>query len=225
MTHDDVWHALPFYVNGTLRGQSMASVEAHLASCSECRAELSAQTQVRDTLLREDERQESAQASFDQLWERILEDEAVAEADAANAASATAPPTPAVRRSPVNHMMKWLVAAVILEGIGLAALSAMTWSNSQGPPADYRTLSAPEAAPLSAGQIRAVFSPDLNLGELQGLLTTSKLSVVGGPTEAGVYTLAIDDAHASVENALARLRANASVRFAEPIGKPRVVER
>ena len=61
MTHDDVWHALPFYVNGTLRGPARADVDAHLATCTECRAELLTQTQVRDTILREDVRQESAQ--------------------------------------------------------------------------------------------------------------------------------------------------------------------
>ncbi len=42
MTHDDVWHVLPFFVNGTLRGQALADVEAHLTLCSECRAELGA---------------------------------------------------------------------------------------------------------------------------------------------------------------------------------------
>ena len=83
MTHDDVWHVLPFYVNGTLRGQPLTDVESHLAVCAECRAELAAQTQVRDAILREDVRQETAQTSFDQLWGRILEDEAVTEAQAA----------------------------------------------------------------------------------------------------------------------------------------------
>ena len=203
-----------------MRGQSLSNVEAHLAQCAECRAELTAQTEVRDTIVREDIRQETAQSSFDQLWGRILEDEVVAEAHAAKLTGTNGPPT--VRRSPAGHVMRWLVAAVIIEGIGLATLSAMTWSNSQGLSADYRTLSTPEL--LSAGQIRAVFSPDLRLGDLQGLLSTSRLSVVGGPTEAGVYTLALEDANASVENALGRLRGNASVRFAEPIGKPRTVE-
>ena len=221
MTHDDVWHVLPFFVNGTLRGQALADVEAHLTLCSECRAELGAQTRVRDTILREDVRQESAQSSFEQLWGRILEDEAVAEAHAPRLTATNG--APAVLRAPAGRMMKWLVAAVVVEGIGLGTLSAMTWSNSQGLSADYRTLSTP-AAPLSTGQIRAVFSPDLKLGEFQGLLSTSKLSVVGGPSEAGVYTLALEGAGTSVENALARLRGSASVRFAEPIGKPRVIE-
>jgi len=222
MKHDDVWHALPFYVNGTLRGQARADVETHLASCAECRAELSTQTQVRDTILHEEVRQETAQASFEQLWDRILEDEAVAEAHATPRSTPIVPPV--ARRSPKSHTLKWLVAAVIIEGIGLATLSAMTWSQSLSVSPDYRTLSSPDT-PLPGGQIRAVFSPDLRLAELQSLLSTSKLSVVGGPTEAGVYTLALEDTSGTVDGALTRLRANASVRFAEPIARPRVVER
>jgi Putative zinc-finger len=220
MTHDDVWHALPFYVNGTLRGQARADVEAHLASCTECRAELVTQTQVRDTIVREDVRQESAQVSFDQLWDRIGEDAAVAEAREGKALS----PAPAVPRARTSRTMKWLVAAVVVEGIGLATLSAMTWSQGLSVAPDYRTLSSQEA-PLPGGQIRAVFAPDLKLAEFQGLLSSSKLSVVGGPTEAGVYTLALEDTSASVDNALGHLRGNASVRFAEPIARPRVIER
>jgi putative zinc finger protein len=220
MTHDDVWHALPFYVNGTLRRQAQADVEAHLASCAECRAELITQTQVRDTIVREDVRQESAQASFAQLWDRISEDDVVAEAREGKALSAA----PTVSRARTSRTMKWLVAAVIVEGIGLATLSAMTWSQGLSMAPDYRTLSSQET-PLPGGQIRAVFAPDLKLAEFQGLLSSSKLSVVGGPTEAGVYTLALEDTSASVDNALAHLRGNASVRFAEPIARPRVIER
>lgn len=221
MTHDDVWHVLPFYVNGTLRGPARADVDAHLATCTECRAELVTQTQVRDTILREDVRQESAQSSFDQLWDRIVEDEAVSEAHHANAQSNV----PALPRVPANRAMKWLVAAVIVEGIGLATLSAMTWSQGASTSPDYRTLSSQDTPQPSGGQIRAVFSPDLKLAELQSLLSGSKLSVVGGPTEAGVYTLALEEANASVDNALARLRGSASVRFAEPIARARVVEK
>jgi anti-sigma factor RsiW len=216
MTHDDVWHVLPFYVNGTLRGQRRVDVEGHLATCAECRAELATQNQVRETILREDVRQESAQTSFDQLWERILEDEAVAQAHL----SGDAPPV--VPRPRAGRAMKWLVAAVIVEGVGLATLSAMTWSQGLSESPDYRTLST-QQAPIPGGQIRAVFSPELTLADLQSLLSSSKLSVVGGPTEAGVYTLALENSAASVDGALTNLRGNASVRFAEPIA--RTVER
>jgi hypothetical protein len=223
MTHDDAWHALPFFVNGTLRGPARSAVESHLAVCAECRSELAGQTQVRDAILREDVRQENAQVSFDQLWDRILEDEAVAEGRAGKLA---APAGARVLRAPASGVMKWLIAAVIVEGVGLATLSAMTWSNSQGlsAPAEYRTLSSPQTA-AAGGRIRAVFAPELRLGDLQNLLSTSGLSVVAGPTEAGVYTLALDDANANVDAALTRLRGSASVRFAEPIGKASNVER
>jgi anti-sigma factor RsiW len=217
MTHDDAWHALPFFINGTLRGPTRTAVEAHLAQCAECRSELAGQSQVRDAILREDVRQENAQVSFDQLWDRIVEDEAVADG---RAGKLTAPNSAGVLRAPASGVMKWLVAAVVVEGIGLATLGAMTWSNSQNLSAapSYRTLSTPAAAPSDA-RIRAVFSPQLRLGELQALLSTSRLNVVGGPTEAGVYTLALEDLNGSVDAALTSLRDNASVRFAEPIDK------
>jgi hypothetical protein len=123
-------------------------------------------------------------------------------------------------------MLKWLVAAVVVEGIGLVALGAMTWNGSAAlsASADYRTLSTP-AAQLAGGQIRAVFASELSLGNLQALLSGSRLSVIGGPTEAGVFTLALDDETGSVDAALAGLRRNPAVRFAEPIDKPHTSSR
>jgi hypothetical protein len=221
MKHDDVWHVLPFFVNGTVRGRAHEDVETHLATCAECRAELATQTQIRDTIAHEEVRQDTTQSSFEQLWDRILEDEAVVTGHAGKVAVANAP---AITRASASPALKWLVAAVIVEGIGLAALSAVTWSQSLAEAPDFRTLSS-AATPVSVGQIRAVFSPDLRLGDLQTLLSSSKLSVVGGPTEAGVYTLTLDDSGSSVDSALAHLRGNSSVRFAEPIGKARAVER
>ena len=231
MTHDDVWHALPFFVNGTLRGSTREAVDAHLASCAECRSEVAMQASVRDAIAREDVRQETTQSSFDLLWGRITDHDAIVDAQAsatataalatAAAAGSTAAAPASARRAPVGGMLKWLVAAVVVEGVGLVTLGAATWSSNLGQTADadYRTLSSAPAAALSGGQIRAVFAPELALQSLQTLLSTAKLSIVGGPTEAGVYTLALDDANGSVDAALTGLRRSASVRFAEPIGK------
>ena len=229
MTHDDVWHALPFFVNGTLRGSTREAVDAHLASCAECRSEVAMQASVRDAIAREDVRQETTQSSFDLLWGRITDHDAIIDAQAgatavlatATAAGSTAAAPASTRRAPVGGMLKWLVAAVVVEGVGLVTLGAATWSSNLGQTADadYRTLSSAPAAALSGGQIRAVFAPELALQSLQTLLSTAKLSIVGGPTEAGVYTLALDDANGSVDAALTGLRRSASVRFAEPIGK------
>jgi hypothetical protein len=231
MTHDDVWHALPFFVNGTLRADTRADIDAHLATCAECRSEVAMQSRVCDAIAREDVRQETAQSSFDQLWERIADHDtasqgAVGAVAGTGTALVAAPAAATARRAPVGGMLKGLVAAVIVEGVGLLTLGAMTWNGnaSLSVDADYRTLSTPAAA-LSGGRIRAVFAPDLALGNLQTLLSTSRLSIVGGPTEAGVYTLTLDDANGNVDAALAGLRRSASVRFAEPIDRQRAASK
>jgi hypothetical protein len=64
--------------------------------------------------------------------------------------------------------------------------------------------------------IRAVFSPQMSLGELQGILDEAQLSIVGGPSEAGVYSLASTSGR-SPAAAAALLRTHPTVRFAEPM--------
>jgi anti-sigma factor RsiW len=82
----------------------------------------------------------------------------------------------------------------------------------------YRTLSAAQIAPTGA-TIRIVFEPRVTLGQLQALLERRGLTVVGGPSPAGVWTLAPSSTfgHAAMEAALSSLRADPVVRFSEPL--------
>jgi hypothetical protein len=64
--------------------------------------------------------------------------------------------------------------------------------------------------------IRAVFAPTVTLSELQGLLDDAHLKIVSGPTEAGVYSLAMSGSQ-SVDWSLRRLRGHEVVRFAESV--------
>jgi anti-sigma factor RsiW len=41
--HEQAQQLLPWYVNGTLEADEAALVEAHLAECAECRADLAAE--------------------------------------------------------------------------------------------------------------------------------------------------------------------------------------
>jgi hypothetical protein len=61
-----------------------------------------------------------------------------------------------------------------------------------------------------------VFAPTVTLSELQALLDDAHLKIVSGPTEAGVYSLAMS-ASPSVDWSLRRLRAHEVVRFAESV--------
>jgi hypothetical protein len=84
----------------------------------------------------------------------------------------------------------------------------------------YRTLTAP-AAQTQAAALRVVFTPDITLAELQELLREHGLRVLAGPSEAGLFTLSLRAPQATTSDRgpmLARLRADARVRFAEPLG-------
>jgi RNA polymerase sigma-70 factor (ECF subfamily) len=107
-----------------------------------------------------------------------------------------------------------LTAALALTSIGLILA---TWLDHRSPAsfAAYRTVT--EETPVAeAAVIHAVFDPGLKGSELEGILERAAVRVVGGPTPAGVYSLAPrsgiapDDVRAS----LALLHRDPRVRFA-----------
>jgi hypothetical protein len=63
--------------------------------------------------------------------------------------------------------------------------------------------------------VRAVFSPAITVTEMQTILNEAQLSIVAGPTPAGVYSLAKTGVQ-TVDESLARLRSHQQVLFAEP---------
>ena len=65
--------------------------------------------------------------------------------------------------------------------------------------------------------IRLVFHTGVALQDVNALLRAVDAQVVAGPSEAGVYTIALKDRRATpdIDAALARLRADPRVLFAE----------
>jgi hypothetical protein len=121
--------------------------------------------------------------------------------------------------------MPWLIAAMVVQAIGLAALGVAWWSRPVAPVAlqpgsgaVYRTLSAPDAAPQAA-TIRVVFAPEITMAQVQAMLAAARLQVRAGPSDVGVWTLgpARDSNRAETEAALRELRASSQVRFAEAL--------
>ena len=203
--HRRAWELIPWLVNGRATAEERRVVEEHLADCQDCREEFEFQSRLGRAMSAETDAVLPADhvPALDRLWQRID-------------ASAVSAPLP--RRS--GALARTLLAAVLIEAIGIAALSAALFTRDTGrdPANPYRTLSAPaEAAPRAS--IRAVLAPELSLGELQALLGRSRLQIVGGPSEAGVYTLAPLSARAEddPQAALAVLRSHPGVRFAEPV--------
>jgi hypothetical protein len=189
-------------------------VEEHLADCGDCRDEYAFQMRLHAAMNQEPrseaqtaaEMESAAAASLEDIWLRIDGD---------------AEPVRTTRRAASGGMARGLLAAVLIEAVGIAALSAALWNREPlqadaGKP--YVTLSAPAAGPARA-TIRAVLAPTLTLGELQSLLGQAQLQIVAGPSDAGVYSLAplVASVDTTTPPALARLRSNPGVRFAEPV--------
>lgn len=202
--HREIWNLLPWHVNGTLSERQAGRVEKHLAECAECRSEHASQQALQQRLREDDSVVQTPHASLRKLMARIEQDDQ----------------TPAADRAPgQSRRIRWLVAAVAVQAVGLIALSGvMTWKlQSIRSEPRYATVSAARAPTANAIAARVVFSPSMAAGDLATVLRSMNAQVVAGPSEAGVYTLAFPDtmSEQDVAAAVAVLRARADVRFAE----------
>jgi hypothetical protein len=213
--HRQAWDLIPWIVNGTAPESEWRAVQAHLESCQDCREEFDFQRQLRSAMAQQGGSESDIRESWLQLRGRL---------DLAAEPRAFAMRAQRGTRGIGKTAMPWLIAAMVVQAIGLAALGAAWWSRPIGasvPPgstAVYRTLSAPEAAPQAA-TIRVVFAPDATLAQVQAMLAAARLQVRAGPSDVGVWALGPvrDSNRAATEAALRELRASSEVRFAEAL--------
>jgi len=199
--HGVIWELIPWLVNGRLSGGEAAPVRAHIESCAECAREYAQQLCIFEAMQADDSIAFASEAAFQKLAARL-------------------DTLPAPVLSPAHAAaVRWVLAASIFVALGLAAWGG--WTLRQTPAAaPYVTLTAPEAASAGGEQLRVVFSSNLTLDELERLLRSIDAYISAGPTEAGVFTLTLSpgrDSAAAVAPRRAARRADANVRFAEPV--------
>lgn len=217
--HAEVFELLPWWVNGTLDGAEVAMVEDHLQRCEACRHEASAQQRLRDAMRHDASNVEHApQASFERLWSRIEE----LDRDVPRMGADPVPPMPARAAGPFAAHSRWRLAAGVVLLVGAASIGTLYLRSSpRDDPALFHTATATSGttAVVAAPQIRAVFADTTTVEELAAITRAAGLTVVAGPTEAGVYTLGLDRnaSTAALDDALVRLRGDPRVRFAEPV--------
>jgi anti-sigma factor RsiW len=212
--HREVWNLLPWFVTGRLSDADRGRVEAHLQNCSECRDEYAVQRGVHAVVATDAAVEQIPTAGLNKLRRRIDDNET----------HRSPLMRPMVRRSSDRRRASRLRAGAIAASIFIVALSigiptARLWQNAAGPgdsPSYYTVTSNAPQPPTAV--IRAVFAPHVTLSALQSLLVETHLRIVSGPTEAGVYSLAMSGTQ-SMEWSLERLRAREEVRFAEPLSQ------
>jgi len=218
--HQEIGELLPWFVNGRLSEVDRQRVDAHLRVCEACTDELAAQRRIYGVMSVDAGLERMPVAGLNRLRMRIesLEDAVPAPAAPDEAARSEAP-----AGSSLRQRRSVIAACIAMTAVG--ALAASLWSQHERriAPANYYTVTTTAPQPANTA-IRAVFAPTATLSELQELLDDAHLKIVSGPTEAGVYSLAMSGSP-SADWSLRRLRGHEVVRFAESVVPASATER
>ena len=214
--HQNIWELLPWLVNGRLGEADCRRVEAHLRICGACRAECLAQRQIYTVIRAETAVEQMPMAALNKLRQRIERTKQAVAPDAPSNQGATQSPRHAIPTRFLRPRPVAVAASVIAVSLAIGIPAAIRSNQpQQHGPAAYYTVTT--AAPQHPGEvIRAVFAPTATLSELQAILDDARLKIVSGPTEAGVYSLAMTGPQ-SIGWSVRRLRGHDAVRFAETL--------
>ena len=211
--HDEIWLLLPWYANGSLKAQERERVKAHLGVCLVCRKELAEQAMLARHLQHEPAVEISAKPSFDRLMARIQSE-----------------PRP-TQPKPKPH---WLVAGFKgwLDGMGPLPLATACAAVLLAFTLPFLALEPREPAPafhtvadsgsldrFAQNDLRVIFAEPVTEQERATLISAIHGRIVDGPSPSGLYTVRLAESGNSgfgLPQALAHLRANPSVVFAEP---------
>jgi hypothetical protein len=203
--HERANELLPWLINGRLQGADLAWLNEHLESCAACRDELALQHRVRDAVASQPTVEFAPQSSFNRLWQRIEADAAIGLPTAASKIVSHAKPR-----------WRWMVYGVAAQLLIGTIFGVALWNlRAPAPPANYHTVTS--APTVSSAALNVVFDDAVTLADVKEILSRAGLTTVSGPTTAGVFALAADaqQARFSIDDALATLRADPRVRFAE----------
>jgi anti-sigma factor RsiW len=194
--HAETLELLPWLANGTLAGDELERVRAHLGQCPACRARLEWERGLR--AFEPSAPPLSAANAFARLQPRLGPQEAGA-------------PVPARWRGLVAaNDPRWLRSVAALQLVVIVMLGLAVARPGGGDDARYRTLGARAAV---QGNIVVSFDPATPERELRRILQASGARMVDGPTAGDAYVLAVAPSQAAP--VLRRLRAESAVTLAE----------
>lgn len=194
------WEAMPWVLQDSAAQEQTEWLMSHLTECDGCRAEFEQQKRLRLAMSLPADVSIDPELGLRRLLARI--DAPVME---------TARP----RGAGGSWLTRALVAAVLIQAVGLGTLGARFWAEGTPLPA-YRTLSQ-EAAHVPAGAIHVVPDTGMKLADWNTLLRSMQLQVIGGPNDVGAYTVMPAGGAAASTQVVQRLRSAHGVRLAEPV--------
>ena len=223
-THKEATN-LPWYLAGTLTKQETHDIEAHLADCSNCRAELEDMKRIRESVKTSiQERKGPSPELFSKVMARIHEEEA----------DPTPTTSPVIQeegnwwagiqaRLQSLYAIPWVPALATMLIVTQSALLITKMgeqSSSFQQPGPIIERGIPKASlPKISSTIQIGFREDANEGDIRALIQEINGQIVNGPSGQGIYTLKIPIREAiHVETTLQKLRARSNlVRLAESV--------
>jgi hypothetical protein len=206
--HKEVQHLLPWYLTGRLDELSRARVEAHLANCAECRADLVGERRL---MVEWAVLPIEAEHSWQRLRERLSVGPQSDIGGRTRLSGRLAAAGMKARRA-VNSalpILGWALAAV--QAIALVLIGVSPPPASAG--GEYHSLGS--AGPSTAGNILVMFRPDTAEQSVREILNSYHVRVVDGPTPAGAWLL-----HAPAPDrgrTLIGLRRFSAIEMAQPV--------
>ena len=205
-SHHQVQSLLPWFITQTLDVQDQRRVEAHLADCADCRADLEDEQRLRMVW-------PATTPSVDQGWQEMRRQLNISE---------VAVKTKAVRRfESAGSWMAWLGRSGLVGAWSPVALAASAGAlvvlgavlSTTPRPAQYHALGAAPVA--SNGNVLLMFKAGTSETILRQSLSSGHARLVDGPTRAGAYVVAVAKDERAKQ--LSRWRASADIILAEPI--------
>lgn len=221
--HQETFEIIPWLITERVTRAVALAAEAHIAQCASCQIELEQQRKIQAAIAVADPIEYAPQASLQTLESRIDELERELPDDAHRAVPLAAYPSRAVPTAFLQGP-SWLRPLVLAQAAALVLVTALlAWLVADRLTAPrFQTATAVESfdTSLSKGAtVRLVVAPDIDVGEFAALVQNCHGLIVAGPTGQNVWTLRLPEVHdiAALERALARLRADSRVSFAEPV--------
>lgn len=193
------WEAMPWVLQDNAAQEQGDWLMEHLAHCEACRAEFAQQSRLRVAMTLPSDIPLNVDLGLKRLLGRL---------DTPELQQTTSRPRTG------NWVTRALVAAVLVQAIGIGVLGARLWSDGSNPA--YRTLSQ-QGLPTAPGAIHVVPDSTMKMADWDALLHNLKLQVVGGPNDVGAYTVISTDAPLATQHTLQQLRATRGIRLAEPV--------
>jgi hypothetical protein len=223
-SHGETWLLLPWLANGRLPAVERSRAEQHVSSCAACARELAQQRLICQALTEPDRVTWAPGPSLRKLLDRI-DGHVDAPKRKQRLAARALPLTSRPRHAWRPPGIAWAASFVLAIGLGGVGATAYRWSQPL-----FVTYTLP--ANPTPGVLHIAFERSVSIGEVEDILHASGAHVITGPDASGIFGIAPLPAAAAAGTAApgaqsaqmrvleAHLRADARVRWVEPLTAP-----